>query len=129
MSKFSLGHLEHSSANLGRDLKLDAGFNACLAEQRAVSDLTLVPNENSEVGISLNQAVETGNSIFEAFLKARSGVRLFARAKPQGRNIFISERGHCGVGPPGTNQPGSIPLRFKWEISSPSSQRRELRSS
>jgi hypothetical protein len=63
-------------------------------------DGNLSSNENTEIAPLVQQA-----DFFDILFELGWQERMFSSRKPQGRNIYISERGYCGVGPIGDNSP------------------------
>jgi hypothetical protein len=62
--------------------------------------------EDEELKKWTKQALEGDGVSMENHLTRRCKGRLFDPTAPHGRNIFISARGYCGVGPLGDNSPG-----------------------
>jgi hypothetical protein len=57
-------------------------------------------NENTKIAPRVKQA-----DFFDIRVEFDWQKRMFSSTKPQGRNIYISERGFCGIGPTGDNSP------------------------
>jgi hypothetical protein len=107
IAKRSLEHMAFSHPILAQSsrLKAPAQDNLSTASRfcavlEAEVDGNLSSNENTEIAPLVQQA-----DFFDILFELGWQERMFSSRKPQGRNIYISERGYCGVGPIGDNSP------------------------